>query len=343
MTRGPGVPEVVDFAEQHRDAVIALAGDPRWSPLRYLALFGHDVGGAEQADRVRSLLGQDGWHLVALDGAQVVGQVSAVPVDDLTEHFGVPFVEVGPLLTIADQEVHRRQVVRSLLSALRDTIGGDPAALCFVRVEADDHEAVAAAEDAGYRLRETTLTYVNDLARRDRNLVLPRPDGGIRVHRFGTDDRLPSAAFDVARSHPAPVTVGHYHADPRLSDDRCDALYRRVLRRVLDGVGADVLVMQFVDEELVGFGSWRNWDRLRPYGVAMVGSSFGFRMPGAPMGLLGEVGAYVCNEPLTENRLLEWSTQAPNYPMINMLSRQQSIRLCRVSQVLHGWTDSADA
>ena len=78
---------------------------------------------------------------------------------------------------------------------------------------------------------------------------------------------------------------------------------------------------------------------LDPFGVSIVGSSFGFRVEGAPPGNLTAVAEHVCNRPIVDNRLLEWSTQATNYSMVNMLCRQPSIRLCRTTQVLHRWTD----
>ncbi len=38
------------------------------------------------------------------------------------------------------------------------------------------------------------------------------------------------------------------------------------------GDGADVLVMRFLDEQLVGFGSWRRWTDLDPFGASIVGT-----------------------------------------------------------------------
>lgn len=323
-----------------RSTVLDLAGDARWAPLRYLALFGLDVAAVEQADRVARTLDGPGGHLVAAAGTDVVGQVSARPIEDLTDHFDTQFFEAGPLLTDDRPDVDRAVVGRMLLRALRQSLAeGEPAAIAL-RLEADDLDGLLAAESAGFRVRETTATFINDLQRRDKNPPWEIGDS-VRLHRFGIDPELPASTFDGLRGQAGQVVLDHYHADPWLPNDRCDALYERVLDRALHGIGADALVLRFLGEKLIGLGTWRHWRELEPYGVSMAGSAFGFRVEGAPVGNQYEVAAYVCNQSLTGNRLLEWSTQANNFPMINMMSRQPSIRLCRTSHVLHCWTDDA--
>jgi len=320
-----------------RASSLEVAARGEFAPLRYLAMFGHEVAGLEQRDRVDQILGGPGVHLLADEGSTWRGQASATPVDDLSDHFGVPFHEVGPLLTpVGDAD--RATTVRRLLDGLCEAVTGPEPGVMMLRLESDDLAGLLGAEEAGFRLRETTLTYVNDLDRASRNPPTELRDA-VRLHRFGVDEPLPESTFEGIRGQASQVTQDHYHADPRLPDERCDALYERVLDRGLRGEGSDCIVMRIGDDgRLQGFGTWRHWSELDRYGVSMAGSAFGFRAPGASAGLQYEVAAFVCNESITGNRLLEWSTQATNYAMVNMMSRRPSIRLCRSSYVLHRWT-----
>ncbi len=327
--------EVLD-SDAHYALQAAERGD--FAALRYLDNFGYRLAGAEQRSRAERILKGPGLHLAVDSRGGWGGQLSAWPVDDLTSHFGVMFHEIGPILSVPDR---RLDAARHLLSAMVDRIVESSGGVMMLRVEADDHEALLAAQEAGFRLMETTLTFVNDLERSGRN-----PPGGrtasVRLHQFETDGPLDAQLFEPAMGGAAQVTQDHYHADPRLPDEACDSLYERLLERGLRGVGADCVVMRVGDDgRLQGFGTWRHWSELEPFGVSMAGNSFGFRVPGAPAGFLHEVAAFVCNNSITGNRLLEWSTQASNHPMVNMMCRQPSIRLCRTSHVLHRWTDDS--
>lgn len=319
-------------------AVLALAARPQLAPLRYLRLFGHDIGGQEQHDRVARALKGDGTHLVLETDGRVAAQASIAEVRDLTDHFDVPFHEVGPVLVDPRSPVPRALAAQLLLEALVDSVAGTPPGVVMLRLESDDGDGLLGAEEAGFRIRETSLTYVNDLERRHRNGPVDLGDT-IRVHRFADGGPLEREFIDRVKGDASRVAMDHYHADPRLPDAACDALYERLLERLLHGVGSDVLIMRIHEGEPAGMGTWRHWSEAEPYGVSMAGSSFGFRIGSAPPGLLNEVTDYVCNESITGNRLLEWSTQAANLPMANMIARPNSIRLCRTSHVLHRWTD----
>ncbi len=316
-------------------ALLELAGSAPYAPLRYLALFGHpDVAEADQRDRTASRLAGPGQHLLLEDGGRVRGQVSVVPVDDLTGHFGTPFWDVGPVVSDPPGGPERLDVATRLLRAAVD----GPEGLLVLRVEGDDRATLLAAQECGFRVMENSLTYVNDLDRAAKNPDPESPD--IELHRIGIDPPIPSEAFDEVRVGADQLTEDHYHADPRLPDDLCNALYRRLLDRGLAGEGADALILRMHEDRIIGLGIWRHWSHLERHGVSIAGNGFGFRAFYAPPGS-DRFTAFICNNSLTGNRLLEWTTQSTNYPMVNMICSQRSIRLCRSSYVLHRWSDSA--
>jgi hypothetical protein len=314
--------------------VLAIAEEAAFAPLRYLAVFGHgDVVGPEQRDRTGRQLTGPGTHLILEDDGVIRGEITVHAVDDLTEHFGRTFYDVGPVLAPAATPIERGTIASRLLSAaIEVAVDG----VSVLRVESDDRATLRAAEDLGFRIMETSLTYVNDLGRADRNLDPESPD--IALHHLGIDAPIPNEAFDEVRVGADQLTEDHYHADPRLPDALCNALYRRLLERGLRGEGADALVLRMHEDRIIGLGIWRHWKHLDPYGVSMAGNGFGFRAFYAAPGS-DRFTAFVCNNSLTGNRLLEWTTQSTNFPMVNMICSQRSIRLCRSSYVLHRWSD----
>ena len=341
MTSKAGTPSanpdltVSEAASGDRSAIIELAGSDAYAPLRYLRLFGHPIDQREQQDRVARQIDGEGVHLVVERRGVVCGQVTARPIQDLTDIFEVPVHDVGPVLVAPDHP--RTEVAALLLAAVRSSVREAEPGFLLLRLEGDDYDAMLAAEATGFRLRETTLTFVNDLARRGRNP--PPPDHDIRLHRFDIDGPLADEQYAMLRSQRFQLIDDHYHADPRLPNDRCDALYARVFDRTLRGESADALVIRYVDDRVASMGTWRHWQHLAEYGVSMAGSPFGFRSEDAPPGNIG-VTSFACNESITGNDLLEWSTQATNFAIVNMVSRLPSLRHCRTSYMFHGWTDS---
>lgn len=319
-----------------RDVISALAESGAYAALRHLALFGHEIAGVEQRDRVLARFGGSAVELVAADGA-VGGYLAAWEVDDLSEHFGVRVVEVGPLIA-GDDRVGRCRIAQALAGALMERVSGDGPAMVMWRVESDDLASLHAAEGVGFRCMETSLTWVNDLERA--HLNDPVSTEGLVLLDLTDGAAQDSELFEPLRAGARMVmSLDHYHADPRLSDDRCDALYERRFERALRGEGADVAVIRLVDGEVFGAGFWRAARELEQYGVELAGSGYGFRVPGRAAGMSEGFTSFVCNNSLTGNRLMDWTTQATNFPQVNMTSRQRSIRMVRSSYMLHGWVD----
>lgn len=322
-------------ADADLDHVAALAEADPFAPLRYLQLFGISVGGLVQRDAVGDLAAAG--HLRVVPG--VVGAVGALPVPYLSEHFGVPFRHTGPVLTGPDATRSERfdRALALIGAVVAEPHEGEPR-LDVLRLEADDLAGLHAAQQVGFRLLETTLTWVNDLERI--HLNPPRADWpDIEVVRLGIDPRPSEETLSGLRGGGALIGGDHYHHDERLDPVLAASLYERWLDRGLEGDGSDVAVLRFHEGALIGIGLWTRWRHLERYGVAMLGNGFGFRAGWAPPGTTQDFSAIVCNRPLLDNRLLEWSTQSTNYPMANMISREPSIRLCRTSHVLHRWSD----
>lgn len=316
------------------DALLALAAIDGFAPLRWLDRFREQISTDVRTDQVRDALGSGPAPLVVRTGGAVRGGLLWRPLPDLAEIFDVPVHEVVAVLV--DPSADRRSIVGSLLGALRNELAGGRG-LVLLRLEVDDVEALAGATGSGFTVRETSLTLFNDLERR--HLNPPYDPSGMKLHRFA-DGPLPGELQDLLRSAAAPIVDDHYHADPRLDDARCTAIYDRRRDQVIDGVRADVAVYREIDGVYYGFGTFKRDPAVAPYGITLLNDSFGYRPPGAPAGHNRNAAEFMCNEPLLDGaRFVQWDTQATNLPMVNMLLGRPSIKLCRVSHMLHGWID----
>ncbi|MBU6215077.1 MAG: hypothetical protein KGR17_00610 [Acidobacteria bacterium] len=321
-------------AEDAVDALVALVGRDGFAPLRWLDRFGDRISQLVRAEQVGEVLRGGPSPLVVRDGDDVVGGLVWRPLPDLAEIFDHPVHEVVAVLV--DDRADRRPVVVAMLGALREQLAGQ-AGLVMLRLEVDDVEALAGATSMGFTVRETSLTLMNDIERR--HLNPPYDPAGMKIHRFA-DGPLPEEMRNVLRSAPAPIVDDHYHADPRLDDDRCTAIYDRRRDQVLNGVRADVIVYREVDGVYFGFGTFKRDPDVARHGLTLLNDSFGYRPPGSPSGHNRVAAEFMCNEPLLEDaRLVQWDTQATNLPMVNMLTGRPSIRFCRASYMLHVWTD----
>lgn len=316
--------------------VIDLAETDRFAPLRWLDRFRDQVSLRLRSDQVREALRSGARPLIVTEGDDIAGCLIWRPVPDLADHFDLPVHEVVALLV--DPQADRQTVATELLQALRSELGGGPG-FAMLRLEVDDIAGLAAGAQTGFRLLETSLVMVNDLERRHLNPPY-NPEGmGMGIHRFA-DGPLPEELHAALRAAPAPIVDDHYHADPRLDDARCDAIYDRRRDQVLDGVRADVLVYRKIDGVYSGFGTFKRDTAVEPHGIALLNDSIGYALPNSPRGHNSAAAEFMCNEPLLEDsRFVQWDTQLTNYPMVNMLAGRRSIRLCRASHMLHCWID----
>lgn len=117
--------------------------------------------------------------------------------------------------------------------------------LVMIRVDARDHVLARALEDAGFRLMDTTVTF---LARFDEEPGRSLEGGGRVALEHARPDDL-SALERIARS----FRTGHFHADPRLAPV-ADELYVQWTRNSLATRADAVLVVRDVETSTpVGF------------------------------------------------------------------------------------------
>lgn len=165
-----------------------------------------------------------------------------------SDRFGITVAKVG-------------DIVASQADAVLEECRTRAVDLVVARCATSNLGLVHALEGVGFRLMDTLLTY---------GLALPAADGAPAVAL--TDVALAPADVAVAPAGPGDADAvaavaarafhgyqGHYHADPRLPDDDCDATYADWARRsVLSRHVADVvLVARDPSAGVVGFSTIR--------------------------------------------------------------------------------------
>jgi GNAT superfamily N-acetyltransferase len=144
-----------------------------------------------------------------------------------------------------------RSVAAAEVDELLDRCRSEEVELLVARCRASDLPAAQALERAGALLMDTLVYFAVSLDR-------PIPDDGagttIRLVRRDSDaPAVGSVAAEAFKGY-----VGHYHADPRLAPDACDATYVSWAERsVLDPTVADEVVVGELDGRIVGFATVR--------------------------------------------------------------------------------------
>ena len=117
----------------------------------------------------------------------------------------------------------------------------------IARCRVEELATVHAMERAGFRLMDTLLHWSRSLVKGP----IPADDCAvpIRPMRAGEEDSVRRIAVEIFRGY-----FGHYHADPRLEPQQCDAVYVSWAERSCrsKAVAEEVLVAE-LDGRLVGF------------------------------------------------------------------------------------------
>lgn len=267
--------------------------------------------------------------LAAVRDSRLVGAALLNRSDFDTEHFDV---EVCRLLhlTSADEPALRRAVASELCAAALQTVDG----LVLLDIDSEDVHALAGAQEAGFRVYDAKLTYVTERPTEIRAPVDPR----ITVRCFDRENPpdLTSQQVDrMARESAAAFRQSHFHADPLLPDDRCDALYDTWARNILTGRWADWWVVAFDDQGPQGCVGLRYSPLFgADHEPSIIGDPFGFTTHPRGAGV-GTAMLHVFTRDAPGD-FVEDQTQVRTTPLLVAIPRVA--RFLRSHYTLHGWS-----
>jgi ribosomal protein S18 acetylase RimI-like enzyme len=122
--------------------------------------------------------------------------------------------------------------------------------LLIARVGVQHLDAVQQMEDDGFRLMDTLVYYAFKYSRSE----IPMTRGRYTLRAVEPDEA--DRAAQIARQS-FEGYFGHYHADPRLDNATCDAIYTDWANRSARGELADFVFGAYIDDELVSFATMR--------------------------------------------------------------------------------------
>jgi hypothetical protein len=277
-----------------------------------------------EVDRVRRTAGSFAFAAGSDDAAVMV---TGRPLAWDTGFFGLRMGRIDHVLR--GGRAHRTGLETAIGEALRRFRAAD---VPHVSLKADvaDHETIAAAEAAGFRLMDAIVTYISHPRRRP-----PRPVkevGTIRPFEPRDTEDVLAVTREAYRGY-----QGRFQRDPHVPADRSDEFYVEWARQCCAGVMADrMLVAENRDGRLIG---WTSVKRAEP------ASSVG----GAPIsvGSLGacradSAGAYaglICAAAVENHQagiLTEAMTQSSNFAMVRVLEAVGAL-YARGEYTFHAW------
>lgn len=144
-----------------------------------------------------------------------------------------------------------RSVTADALDELLAACHDEHVELLIARCPADDLRAAQALELVGAFLADTLVYYAFKFERQ-----IPDDIGGTTIRMVDREREGPVVAAIAADAFAG--YVGHYHADPRLDPEACDAAYVSWAERsVLDPSVADDVLVSELEGRVVGFATLR--------------------------------------------------------------------------------------
>ncbi len=304
-----------------------------FAEYRSYRIFQHDFAADYLARTVRSLLESNcPMALLALSEGRAAGFIAATrsPAESACfamEMASIPFV-------LHDGTGAAREGVKALLAALMAEARTRGIQHLTLKVDVADMTTVHAAEQLGYRLVDTLVTYVDVAARRP----IPEPHPAFELTSYGKDelDRLTPDEIDpLADFMRTSYHVTRFHMDHRLPAERSGAIYDEWCRNLFNGKWADMVHIARRGGRPVGFLGHQSFHELEErYSVKIIGRGLAGVLPEGRGAYAALVAATMAHTP----DFAEYDTQIQNFPAINVWIRF-GFAFLRGRFTLHRWLD----
>jgi hypothetical protein len=198
------------------------------------------------------------------------------------------------------------------------------------KVDVADYEAIAVAEDAGFRLMDAIVTYISHPRRRP-----PRPVkqvGSIRPFRPEDTEQLLDVTRDAYRNF-----RGRFQLDPHLPAEKSGEFYLQWARNCCSGSMADrIFVAEGSDGRLIGWASVKRAEPVSTIGGAAISvGSLGACRPDSA----GAYAGLICAAAVENHAagvLTEAMTQSSNFAMVRVLEAVGA-QYARAEYTFHAW------
>ena len=200
------------------------------------------------------------------------------------------------------------------------------------RANSDDFSTIHALENTAYRYMDSLVTYAIDLNQ-------PHPEHRSHLYRVRPAQKKDSTIlYKIVRDS---QFMGRFHNDPHISREESDSLYKTFIGNAMKGMGADTVLVAECDDEIAGFNTIENQNRVYSrYGIKI--GSFVLNAV-APEYRNRGIYSHLMHESLNylEGRadLVEIRTHSGNFPVHRVLPRI-GFRLSLSQLTFHKWNAS---
>jgi len=323
--------QITAIPQPERDMVDLLLASYAYYPYRHWRGFGADVPRhALRWDLLHGHRRQGSMWLLARNGTDVVGLVLVEPSPWESEWLVTSIGELRHLITLGDR-TQRQAIAEALLATVRQRLRGSIECLLH-RVDVDDYATMAALQTQGFRLVDTTISFIRGREFRPylrRRFRRPCP---VRPYR---DEDWPAVEAIARQSH----FGGRLYNDPRFARPRVDALYLEWVRRCCQRDFADEVIVALRHDHIGGFLSYQfqrglyEAARIRLVGRGLL--AVGPEHRGLALELIRGAS-------LSEVRadFLQCDIHLENLDLLGLYGRALRMDVAHIQHVFHGWLDT---
>jgi hypothetical protein len=301
----------------------------RFGPYRHFRLFSRSAQTAVMRRAIERILQTP--NAFAVNGGKRHTAAVAIgrPLTWDSRFFGVPMGRLDYLIQAPDAT---RSDVRAAVSKALDQFLALKIRHVAVKLDVEDGETLACLQEHGFRLKDSTLTYVAH-PRRDAPRAV-KCFGRVRPFDVGDTEQI----LDITREAYAGYQ-GRFLRDHHLPRDRAEAFYVEWARQCCSGAMADrILVAEGTGGRLLGWASVKWADTESRLGRPRISQgSLGACRPDAPGAYAGIV-AELARENHAAGAITAAQTQNTNVTMIRLLE-SVGAQYARGDYDLHAWLD----
>jgi hypothetical protein len=311
------------------DLSSTLSGWYRFAPYRHFRLLPKSAQTALVQRAIERILRTPDAFAVTGGKRHTAAVAIGRPLTWDSRYFGVPMGRLDYLIQAPDAT---RSDVRAALSLALDQFRALRIRHVAVKLDVEDGEALACLQEHGFRLMDSTLTYVAH-PRRDAPRAL-RCLGQVRPFDVSDIEQI----LDITREAYAGYQ-GRFFRDHHLPRVRAEAFYVEWARQCCSGGMADrILVAEGTGGRLLGWASvkWADTEAVLGRSRISKGSLGACRpdVPGAYAGIIAELA----RDNHSAGALTEAQTQNTNVAMIRLLE-SLGAQYVRGDYDLHAWLD----
>lgn len=318
--------------------ILSLAPTYRWGGRRGIDRVRHGLEARALVGAYELALTAPGSRVFveSLDGAPAAATILE-PKPMESDCFGVATAALSNVVCAPGQP-ERPVIVRRLLERARRDAERHGVELLILRVDSDDIETLAAAQQVGFAVCEATATWLADSDSTAHPLDLP-PGFQAEVHEGTVAGVLSEQEVERLTAVTSRWDQNHFRADPRLPSDAVDRFYGEWVRNIASGSWSDCIFIVRSEGRLVGLASELTDRRLLDLTGAAVRAMEWLVVTEPGLAVGRALMRMAARHHFPGGRFHSWETQVRNLATIRRIEQTGIAVPVRSGYTLHAWPD----